>query len=1043
MPSRLLTCPCPPPSPQDILAQASAFTPLILAGLQHTVFDLKVASLSAACTLLGAVDAQSNPAAAQALAPLLPATLTTLGQVLQSGEVLPSRDSLAAMINLAKANPGVLKSRLDDIASALTTVCATQGADEDTRRLGMELLTTVSEAHGGMARKSATLVQNSLLLALTMATELDDDASWAGREFDEFNDTSGDDDQSINYTGEQALNRLAFALGGESVVPVIMGKLPGMLQGGSGAATGAGGSWQYRRAAVLALGILAEPCKKQLKGHLEEVVSTLVAHMSDPEVRVRHSALVALGSVGSAFKAKRAFMNKFAGQVLPALAQAVGQGAGSAGNPPRVSATAAACVIDLCRTDSALAKDVTPHLESLLKAAISLLQAASQPAVLVKALGCIAVVAAASASAFKAYYAELMPLVSQVIVNPPTGTGSAEATKTVQGSAMECVALMGEAVGAETFAPDAKVVLNTLLTILKAGSTMTNDPSLRYLQDSVARIGRVLGPEAFAPYLPSVLPALLAAATRKVQASFTDAEAESVSAPYTVDQASGTVTMALDVRGVGVKQVTLNTSEMEERTHAVKLLSEYIQFMGPALAGHLQELAAAMLPNVSYWSSHTIRRTAAHCYARIVGAAAASARTSGVPAGSDPATSAALTAVVQIAQDGLVPLLKEVTRECNDEARIAQSEAVGDILGALMCGGDLEVDETPEYTQSSRPWFGVPLEMAVGIVRTMLGVLAKDVDSHMSTLKAVQEDPDADETSLEMLDEQLEANDQVIRHCVDAIGYLIKVHRAAFLPIAEAHVVPVMHKLLHSDMPDHLNFCAMCTFTDLLEWCGEGGHKYTDVLMPAVLTGIGSDYPLLRQCALYTAGIMALQAPAAMVRMNVLDATVRGCISVMGAPDAQDEDNVHATENAVSTLGKLLLHVAPLQTSTTGAQPSAVANAASAYWKAWMQRLPLREDVEEARWCNATLSTAAATGNATMMGAGSPPANLPLALSVMGEVLVQAGGGGGEGALEVADEQTLARIGAIFKQIQGSAPALLQGLSPAAQAAAAAAASRA
>lgn len=1017
------------PPVQDILQEARSYAPLIEVGLQHGASGLRVASVKAACALLIIVEPKTP--AVEVLSPLAGPLLGCVGGLLTEGDELRCRESLEALIELAKLNPAMVKAHLDAIGQAMSSVAASTATDEDTRRLAMELMTTTSEAHAGMARKSAAFVQNALLLALTMVAELDEeDGTWNTSAYDPHNDTSGDaDDQSICATGEQALIRLGFALGGDAVLPVVFDRVPGMVASGA--------SWQHKRAALMSIALLAESCKKALRAQLDGAMQLVMPLMQDGSGRVRHAAICAVGMMASAFKEKRVFLDRFGETVVPAFSRAISVSSGD-GNPVRVAVTAAASLIDIISPEVAQPKDVQPCLQDLLVALMSLLRGSDQPLVAAKALSAIATVARVAGDHFKAYYGELMPAVTGVITNPPSvAPERALEVKTLQGTAMECAALMGEAVGKEAFAADAGRILDTLLKMQQAGTMKADDPQAKFIIDSIARIAKVVGAAAFAPYVPIVLPPLLAAATREVKHSFTDIDADQVGDSAVQAQANtGVVTTAVNIRGVGTKQIQLNVTEMQERAQAVDALAQYIRLLGAHMAPHINEMAQAMLPNLTYKLNNGIRKSAASCFANLVGAAAAAARVSAQGAA---ASQDALKGVLELAQLGLNTLLQIVQSEHNAETRQGQSEAVADILGALLVGGDLMADDTPEYTAQSTPFFTVPLEMAVGVVSTLMQVLAKDVQHHLELVEAAQQDEDADEETMAQLEEQLEANDDVIRNCVDGIGYLIKAHRAGFLPIADAKVVPVLTKLLTESAGDHLNFCAMCTFADLVEWCGEGAHKYADNMMPCLLLNLNSDYELMRQCSLYTVGQLAVSAPAILVRQNVLDTCMKGVMSVMSGTDAMDEDNINATENAISTMGKLLLHVAPLQAASSS--PGTTAGAAGSYWKAWMQKLPLREDMQEAKWCNATLAAAVAGGDAAIMGGGQPPANLPLALLKLSDALVQLEEEDEDVEGEPLDADSLTRVRAIFKQIATSAPAIMQQLPEANRAAALRAAS--
>lgn len=75
---------------------------------------------------------------------------------------------------------------------------------------------------------------------------------------------------------------------------------------------------------------------------------------------------------------------------------------------------------------------------------------------------------------------------------------------------MECLSLIGIAVGREKFAADANEIMQTLLA---SGLNFDeeDDPEISYMISSWARMCKILGPE-FAQYLPHVMPNVMKAA---------------------------------------------------------------------------------------------------------------------------------------------------------------------------------------------------------------------------------------------------------------------------------------------------------------------------------------------------------------------------------------------------------------------------------------------------------------------------------------------------------------------------------------------------
>ena len=70
---------------------------------------------------------------------------------------------------------------------------------------------------------------------------------------------------------------------------------------------------------------------------------------------------------------------------------------------------------------------------------------------------------------------------------------------------------------------------------------------------------------------------------------------------------------------------------------------------------------------------------------------------------------------------------------------------------------------------------------------------------------------------MQALDEELEIEGDLMENLVDALGYCLKMHRAAFLPVFAKHVAPVFDHLLNMQAPDTMLWNALCVFVDVVE----------------------------------------------------------------------------------------------------------------------------------------------------------------------------------------------------------------------------------
>ena len=94
----------------------------------------------------------------------------------------------------------------------------------------------------------------------------------------------------------------------------------------------------------------------------------------------------------------------------------------------------------------------------------------------------------------------------------------------LRGKTIECISLIGLAVGSEKFAPDAAEVMEMLIKSQTGESEMSDDdPQISYMISAWARICKILGP-GFAPYLPLVMRPVMKTASMKPEVALLDNE---------------------------------------------------------------------------------------------------------------------------------------------------------------------------------------------------------------------------------------------------------------------------------------------------------------------------------------------------------------------------------------------------------------------------------------------------------------------------------------------------------------------------------------
>lgn len=117
----------------------------------------------------------------------------------------------------------------------------------------------------------------------------------------------------------------------------------------------------------------------------------------------------------------------------------------------------------------------------------------------------MASVADCSQELFSKYYDHVMPLLSAILVGAQD-----KQHRMLRAKALECISLVGMAVGRDRFRADAQHVMG-FLQQLHGADLEPDDPTSSYMLQAGARLCKCLGPE-FLPYLSIVMPPLLKSA---------------------------------------------------------------------------------------------------------------------------------------------------------------------------------------------------------------------------------------------------------------------------------------------------------------------------------------------------------------------------------------------------------------------------------------------------------------------------------------------------------------------------------------------------
>uniref|UniRef100_A0A3Q3ETQ1 Karyopherin (importin) beta 3 n=1 Tax=Labrus bergylta TaxID=56723 RepID=A0A3Q3ETQ1_9LABR len=774
---------------------------------------------------------ESNTALLKHFADLLPGVLQAVNESCYQGD-----DSvLKSLVEIADTAPKYLRPNLEPTLQLCLKLCADTNLTNMQRQLALEVVVTLSETAAAMLRKHTAIVAQSVPQMLAMMVDLEDDDEWAMA--DELED---DDFDSNAVAGESALDRIACGLGGKIILPMIKQHIMTMLQNPD---------WKYRHAGLMALSAIGEGCHQQMEAILQEIVSFVLLFCSDPHPRVRYAACNAIGQMATDFAPT--FQKKFHDKVISALLQTMEDQSN-----PRVQAHAAAALINF--TEDCPKTLLIPYLDSLVQhlhvIMVAKLQELIQKGtklVLEQVVTSIASVADTAEEKFVPYYDLFMPSLKHIVENAVQ-----KELRLLRGKTIECISLIGLAVGKEKFMPDASAVMQLLLKT----QTDFND-----LEDDDPQI---LGKE-FQQYLPVVMGPLMKTASIKPEVALLDTQdMENISE----DDGWEFVNLG-DQQSFGIK-----TAGLEEKATACQMLVCYAKELKEGFVEYTEQVVKLMS----------------------------------------------------------MPLLLECARVRGPDYLTQMWHFMCDALIKAI-GTEPDSDVLSEIMHS----FAKCIElMGDGCLNNehfeeLGGILKGKLEEHFKNQELRQtkrQDEDYDEQVEETLQDEDENDVYILTKVSDILHSVFSSYKEKVLPWFE-QLLQLIVQLICPNRPWADRQWGLCIFDDVVEHCSPSSFKYAEYFLRPMLQSLCDTSPEVRQAAAYGVGVMA-QYGGESYRPFCTEA-IPMLVRVIQAADSRVKENVNATENCISAVGKVIRF-----------RPECVnVNEILPHWLSW---LPLNEDKEEA-----------------------------------------------------------------------------------------------
>uniref|UniRef100_G3TGJ1 Importin 5 n=1 Tax=Loxodonta africana TaxID=9785 RepID=G3TGJ1_LOXAF len=820
-----------------------------------------IRTLSARATAAFILANEHNVALFKHFADLLPGFLQAVNDSCYQND-----DSvLKSLVEIADTVPKYLRPHLEATLQLSLKLCADTSLNNMQRQLALEVIVTLSETAAAMLRKHTNIVAQTIPQMLAMMVDLEEDEDWANA--DELED---DDFDSNAVAGESALDRMACGLGGKLVLPMIKEHIMQMLQNPD---------WKYRHAGLMALSAIGEGCHQQMEGILNEIVNFVLLFLQDPHPRVRYARCH-----GTQYKAKSFAESVVDGTNEQVIAWAQLQIPTRSKHSRQIIGAGEMVISYVSPNGEIDARKSNRFIsgESQTLAKVRILIQKGTKLVLEQVVTSIASVADTAEEKFVPYYDLFMPSLKHIVENAVQ-----KELRLLRGKTIECISLIGLAVGKEKFMQDASDVMQLLLKTQTDFNDMEDDdPQISYMISAWARMCKILGKE-FQQYLPVVMGPLMKTAAIKPEVALLDTQdMENMS-----DDDGWEFVNLGDQQSFGIK-----TAGLEEKSTACQMLVCYAKELKEGFVEYTEQVVKLMVPLLKFYFHERVRVAAAES----------------------------------------MPLLLECARVRGPEYLTQMWHFMCDALIKAI-GTEPDSDVLSEIMHSFAKCIEV---MGDGCLNNehfeeLGGILKAKLEEHFKNQELRQvkrQDEDYDEQVEESLQDEDDNDVYILTKVSDILHSIFSSYKEKVLPWFE-QLLPLIVNLIcpHRPWPDRQ--WGLCIFDDVIEHCSPASFKYAEYFLRPMLQYVCDNSPEVRQAAAYGLGVMAQYGgdnyrPFCTEALPLL-------VRVIQAADSRTKENINATENCISAVGKMMKF-----------KPDCVnVDEVLPHWLSW---LPLHEDKEEA-----------------------------------------------------------------------------------------------
>ncbi|KAL7677034.1 hypothetical protein ACOME3_003283 [Neoechinorhynchus agilis] len=513
-------------------------------------------------------------------------------------------------------------------------------------------------------------------------------------------------------------------------------------------------------------------------------------------------------------------------------------------------------------------------------------------------------------------------------------TDRIDGLKMIRGRVLECITLLGLAVGKETFMRDNTEVINFLLNEESNVKEDTSNVEVNFLINCWSRLCSLLGSD-FSKFIPKLLPIAISIASFKTKVNLMDDREAKEFLEKGNDVTSGWYCLSLGKQ----QNLALSTAGIELKHHAVTLICTYCMELGFEFEPYVEQVRTIMIDalrkadvtdRLKKTVFTSIKTAAAECLPHL------------------------LSCVRN--RESLCELTNEFIQElCQACFNESEYDVRSELIGSMS-------ECTDKFFFRAENEFNNLRECALKleVYDLLLSTLVSKLDGYVNCGDR------GEPRSVELI------------KISDCVHVLFRYLKNDFLGRFKQDFLPIYLSLLTSNQPSYNRQWSLCCYGDVISYCGLGAAlDIAPNIVPYIAPMIQDEHPNSRQASSYIIGLLALDvAPHNEEIKRFVQSCIPALQSAATGPQRHSAMNLMATENAVSAIGKILLaDLAPNRSSLLSE---------------WIQYLPIWADSEECEHVYSFLCELIDRRDPVAMGGQDEP-NLPYLIRLIAECLLREG----------------------------------------------------